>query len=50
MGGILNSRCAKDDIPLNVNQICQDRNLSELEFVRISNYLIGGQKCYVKLT
>ena len=25
-------------------------NLSEFEFVRIHNYLIWGEKCYVKLT
>ena len=30
--------------------ICQNWNLSELEFVKIRNYLIWGQKCYVKLT
>ena len=31
-------------------QNCLNWNLSELEFVSISNYLIWGQKCYVKLT
>ena len=30
--------------------ICLNRNLSELEFDRISNYLIWGRKCNVKLT